>query len=178
MNAMAFQIAGVSIVCSTVGSGADQRKQQSSASLVFVRGIRRWPVNSPHKWPVTRKMFPFDYVIMYYVVSGIILLIWTSTCNHWTSKKLVTKWHMAWTISGVSFSMHHHSDVIHTRPSFLNSFAVCECPDCMCAPVPIHYLSALKAIIMQILKYIVCLFDNNQGDQASGITYLNNTTWR
>ena len=36
-------------------SGADQRKHQSSASLVFVRGIHRWPVNCPHKWPVTRK---------------------------------------------------------------------------------------------------------------------------
>ena len=42
-------------VHSTVYSGADQRKHQSSASLVFVRGIYRWPVNSPHKWPVTRK---------------------------------------------------------------------------------------------------------------------------
>ena len=49
---------------STVYSGADQRKHQSSASLAFERGIRRWPVNSPHKWPVTRKMFPFDDVIM------------------------------------------------------------------------------------------------------------------
>ena len=29
-----------------------------------VRGIHRGPVNSPHKWPVTRKMFPFDEVIM------------------------------------------------------------------------------------------------------------------
>ena len=37
---------------------------QSSASLAFVRGIHRWPVNSPHKLPVTRKMFPFDDVIM------------------------------------------------------------------------------------------------------------------
>ena len=27
-------------------------------------GIHRGPVNSPHKWPVTRKMFPFDDVIM------------------------------------------------------------------------------------------------------------------
>ena len=45
-------------------SAADQRKHQSSASLAFVRGIHRWPVNSPHKWPVTRKMFPFDDVIM------------------------------------------------------------------------------------------------------------------
>ena len=43
---------------------ADQRKHQSSASLAFVPGIHRWPVNSPHKWPVTRKMFPFDDVIM------------------------------------------------------------------------------------------------------------------
>ena len=64
MSAMAFQITGVSIVYSTVGSGADQRKHQSSASLAFVRGIHRWPVNSPHKRPVTRKMFPFDDVIM------------------------------------------------------------------------------------------------------------------
>ena len=43
----------------------DQRKHQRSASLAFVRGIHRGPVNSPHKWPVTRKMFPFDDVIMW-----------------------------------------------------------------------------------------------------------------
>ena len=42
----------------------NQRKHQSFASLAFVREIHRWPVNSPHKWPVTRKMFPFDDVIM------------------------------------------------------------------------------------------------------------------
>ena len=30
----------------------------------FLRLIRRWPVNSPHKGPVTRKMFPFNDVIM------------------------------------------------------------------------------------------------------------------
>ena len=41
-----------------------RRKLQSSASLAFVRGIHRGQVNSPHKWPVTRKMFPFDDVIM------------------------------------------------------------------------------------------------------------------
>ena len=40
--------------------GADQRKHQSSASSTFGRGINRWPVNSSHKGPVTRKMFPFD----------------------------------------------------------------------------------------------------------------------
>ena len=64
MSAMASQITGVSMVCSTVYSDADQRKHQSSASLVFVRGIQWWPVYSSHKGQVTRKMFPFDDVIM------------------------------------------------------------------------------------------------------------------
>ena len=43
----------------------DQRKHQRSASLAFVWGIHRRPVNSSHKWPVTRKIFPFDDVIMH-----------------------------------------------------------------------------------------------------------------
>ena len=64
MTTMASQITTLTIVYSTVYSGADQRKHQSSASLAFVQGIHRGPVNSPHKWPVTRKMFPFDDVIM------------------------------------------------------------------------------------------------------------------
>ena len=64
MTAMASQITDVSIVCSTVCSGADQRIHQNSASLAFVRGIHRWPVDSPYKGPVTQKMFPFDDVIM------------------------------------------------------------------------------------------------------------------
>ena len=64
MDAMASQITSLAIVYSTVYSGADQRKHQNSASLAFVRGIHRWQVNSPHKWPITRKMFSFDNVIM------------------------------------------------------------------------------------------------------------------
>ena len=64
MGAMASQITSLSVVYSTVYSGGDQRKHQSSSSLAFVRGTHRWPVDSPHKWPVTRKMFPFDDVIM------------------------------------------------------------------------------------------------------------------
>ena len=66
MSAMAYQIIAASIVYSTVCLGADQRKHQSSASLAFVGAIHRWPVNSPHKWPVTRKMFSFYDVIIYY----------------------------------------------------------------------------------------------------------------
>ena len=85
---MVSQITSLTIVYSSVYTDADQRKHQSSASLAFVRGlfqnnhddlikwkhfprywrfvrgIHRSPVNSPHKPPVTRKMFPFDEVIM------------------------------------------------------------------------------------------------------------------
>ena len=64
MSSLASQITSLTIVYSIVLSDADQRKHQSSASLAFVRWIHRGPVNSTHKWPVTRKMFPFDDVIM------------------------------------------------------------------------------------------------------------------
>ena len=64
MGSMASQITSFAIVYSAVYSGADQRKHQSSASLAFERGIHRGPVNSPHKWPVMRKMLPFDDVIV------------------------------------------------------------------------------------------------------------------
>ena len=64
-SAMASLITSLTIVYSTVYSGEDKKTHKSSASLAFVRGIHNWPVNSPHKWPVTRKMFPFDAVIMW-----------------------------------------------------------------------------------------------------------------
>ena len=64
MGTMAYQITSLSIIYSTINSGADQRKYLGPASLAFVRRIHRWSVNSPHKWPVTRKLFPFDDVIM------------------------------------------------------------------------------------------------------------------
>ena len=64
MSAMASQITSIIIVYWTISPGAGQRKHQSSATLAFVWGIHRWPVNSPYKWPVTRKIFPFDDIIM------------------------------------------------------------------------------------------------------------------
>ena len=65
MGAIASQITSLTIVFSTVYLDTDQRKHQSSASLAFVWDEPfRGPVNFPHKWPVTRKMFPFDDVIM------------------------------------------------------------------------------------------------------------------
>ena len=71
MSAMASQINSLTIFYPTVYSGADQGKYQSSASPAFVRRIHRWSVNSPHKGPVTRKMFPFDDVIIWMSVNYI-----------------------------------------------------------------------------------------------------------
>ena len=73
MSAIASQITGVRIAHLTICSGADQGKHQSYSSLAFVRIIHRWPMNSPHKGPVTRKMFPFDdglYGIYIYLSDG------------------------------------------------------------------------------------------------------------
>ena len=66
MGSMASQMTSLTIVSSSLYSGADQRKHRSSASLALCGEFRyRGPVNSPHKWPVTRKSIPFDDVIMY-----------------------------------------------------------------------------------------------------------------
>ena len=81
MGAIASQITSLTIVYSTVYSDADQRKHQSSSSLAFVRGIHRGPLNSPHKWPVTRKSFPFDDVIMVNRTVGVALL-WNVAGNY------------------------------------------------------------------------------------------------
>ena len=64
MSAMASQMTSLTIVYWAVYSGTDQRQHQSSPSLAFVWGIHRWPVNSLHKWPVTRKLFSFEDVII------------------------------------------------------------------------------------------------------------------
>ena len=64
MSTMGSQITGFTIDYLIVCSGTNQRQHQSSASQAFVRGIYRWQVDSPHKGPVTRKMFTFDDVIM------------------------------------------------------------------------------------------------------------------
>ena len=65
MGTVVSQITGVSMVCSAVYAGTDRKKYQSSALLVLVKEIHRWPVNSPHKEPVMWKVFPFDDAIMY-----------------------------------------------------------------------------------------------------------------
>ena len=90
MGKIASQITSLTIVYSTVYSDADQRKHPSSASLAFVRRIHRGPVNSPHKGPVTRKMFPFDDVIMSSKLYDFVIVLRSSFVlgkqNVWTHK--------------------------------------------------------------------------------------------
>ena len=99
----ASQNTSLTIVFSAVYSDADHRKHQSSASLAFVRGIHRLPMNSPHKWPVTPKMFPFDDVIMITLVCGVIVPVW---CK----KKRRPEWQLHWIkwpkFCGRQFQMH------------------------------------------------------------------------
>ena len=66
-----------------------RRRSKKTSKLrvtAFVRGIHRWPVNSPHKGPVTRKMFPFDDVIMQCASDSVFVyvpltLMWSSFCE-------------------------------------------------------------------------------------------------
>ena len=97
MGILASQITSLKIVYSIVYSGGtDQRKHHSFASLVFVPGIHRWPVNSPHKWQVTLKKFPLDDIIMCCLLGF--------TCSAFDLKKRKIMRHriylIRWTING------------------------------------------------------------------------------
>ena len=80
MGAVASEITSLMIAYSTVYSDAYQSIHQSSASLAFEWGIHRGPVNSPHKWPVTRKMFPFDDVMMMPPITKILIFLAVYPC--------------------------------------------------------------------------------------------------
>ena len=100
MAVMASRITSLTIVYSTIYSGEDQRKHQSSASLGFVQGIHRWPVNFQHKGPVTQKMFPFDEVIMcretignyvYLIFEGVCFFDVFESINHCIQKSFLDR---------------------------------------------------------------------------------------
>ena len=101
MTTIASEIASLTIVYSIVYSGADQRKHQSSASLAFVRGIHRWPVNSPYKRAVTRKMFSFDDVIM----------VITYPCKTLRSTKSLELWRTTLHGSTIKIPTFHKGDI-------------------------------------------------------------------
>ena len=83
MGTIASQITSLTIVYSTVYSGADQREPQSSASLAFVQGIHRGLVNSRHKWPVTRKMSLMTSSWWWPKLHDIIASLGVSESFHW-----------------------------------------------------------------------------------------------
>ena len=100
MSATASQIASLTVVYSTVLFS----EHQSSTSQTFVRGIHRWPVNSPRKGPVTWKMFPFVDVIMIRSRFGgdnRLYRLSKSTCE-WASIQGHNSWHLNawWAIKG------------------------------------------------------------------------------
>ena len=84
MDTMTSQITSLSIVYSTVNTGADQRKHQSSASLAFMWGIHRGPVNSPHKRPVTLKIWWRHHVASMQIAQ----LTWSPSYCYWHLKEL------------------------------------------------------------------------------------------
>ena len=156
MSVMASLITGVSIVYSAVCSGTDQRKHQNSVLLVFVRGIHRWLVNSPHKGPVTRKMFPFDDVIMASQKSRQIefQIYWIFYCSSCWS--VSPKHDQSWSKGAVHPKNFHDSSDICPM-GFIYSIQICEifhrtfgpshqkCP--MCPMIFMNTEGVSKAII-------------------------------
>ena len=82
LGAMMSQITSLVIVYWTVYSDTHQRKHQSSASLAFVWGIHRWPVNSPHKGSVTWKMLLFDDDVI--MINTFVKISWHWNASHIT----------------------------------------------------------------------------------------------
>ena len=107
MGTLASQITSLTIVYSALYSGADQSKHQSSASLAFVWRIHRAPVNSPHKWPVTWKMSPFDDVIMEAWINC--LPFWDGISNAFLLEK-VDNWQWIGTGSGIGSAGNKQQD--------------------------------------------------------------------
>ena len=149
MGTMTSQITSLTIVYSTVYSDADQRKHQSSASLAFVRGIHRRPVNSPHKWPVTRKMFPFDDVIMWRLQPPFwcrLIVRYHEHLNVIIDEELISK-HRRYLIS--SFSANYRSSL---NKCFLNSVYICICSLCILLLPACTFCELKKSFVTIIIE--------------------------
>ena len=156
MGAIASQITSLTIVYSTVYSGVDQ----SSASLAFVWGIHRRPVNSPHKWPVTRKMFPFDDVIM---------IIYTSGC--------LVYWRMYASLNIDVLNIIHSLNSLTHRYSRQNRTSSTYSG---CMKKTNEQLSNLQQWRKKRISiiHIMCLFNKNSGSTLRGWDInINNRDW-
>ena len=152
MGAIASQITSLTIVYSIVYSDADQRKHESSASLALVRGIHRGPVNSPHKWPVTRKMFPFDDVI-------------TSPVHR--TRKVVR-------VTAMEFTGYDSRYWVNTRAVTLTTFLVlCPCP---CTLNTIVRFLAMLGIGLKC--WVHMSWEPHHGCVRISIININNPIWQ
>ena len=147
MSAMASQITGVSIVYSTVCWGTDQRKHENSTSLAFVRGIHRWPVNSPPKGQQRGKCFHLRFFMgiqhndsadrgihMFYGLQ--ICDILHKACR--TEKPVAGSWQHT-SIKGVSFYRPLHC-LFNSLPNKPTMRKMCPCHD-----VVMIYITRSKA---------------------------------
>ena len=133
----ASQITSFMIVYSTVYSGADQWKHESSVSLAFVQGIHRGPVNSQHKWPVTWKMFAFDDVIKKSGMGG---------PNNNTTGLIIPSW--------MSNYIHFKvwDEIVYPLPNFNGAIVkVCEW-----ISIIIHILLCMRLLICAEIKINPC----------------------
>ena len=120
LGVMVSQITYLTIIYSTVYSDADQRKHQSSASLAFVWGIHRWPVNSPHKWPVTWKCF---HLMTSCVMDVIVYCVYVMTYLRFACLEMqgISYWITGWifTVRHVKFPINFHLTFANTESSKL-----------------------------------------------------------
>ena len=147
MGAMASLITSLTSVHSTVHSGTDERKHQSSASLVFVWGNHRSPVNSPHKGPVTQKMFPFDDVIMEW---------------HQVSFQSIMLPFIVWRLMTLSCYLPQCYDIDHQKQKLslvqIKEFYVCVMHYNICMASIILCLSMATELISPVIRsYLVTL---------------------
>ena len=134
MGAIASQITSLAVVYSTDYSDADQRQHQSSASMAFVWGIHRGPVNSPHEWPVTR----------------INVYIWWRH-HGWQIFGLIRCPHIPSNPSNVTCVSWHYNDVIMTTmASLITSLTVVYSNVYSDADQRNHQSSASLAFVWQI----------------------------
>ena len=143
MGVIASQITSLTmIVYSNVYSDADQRKNQSSASLAFVWGIHRGPVNSSHKWPVSWKMFPFDDVIM------TINFLTPRRCDTDFAKPICTPcWKRGAAFDPLHIDSLWANDAIWRQSSGSTLAQVIA----RCLKTPSHYLNQCRLIITRVL---------------------------
>ena len=145
MGIVASQITSLTIVYAIVSSCADQRKEQSSTSLAFVRGIYQWHVISSHKGPVTPKMFPFDDFTMEYSGTSMILLLVPGYIRKYlTFVPNNSKQHVSsqWTVNSL-----WPIDVIWRQGTRTTLAQVMAC----CLMAPSHYLNQCWPMISEVM---------------------------